>query len=287
MSIRKAISTGVFVACAGIYAFAANERATFILTDGERKSGQVVYHGDQHENLINGFLNLSNDAGGPEFTFPIGQVAVIQFSGGQPQPSELAQLPASGHLLALKNGQIQHGTFVNMLGGDTLVWKNEGGDTQRYPLSDVSRIYLNPHSARTVFNYNGPSATANAVATTGTVAPAGAILVQANQAWNDAGLTVKKGERVTFNTSGQISYGQAMTAGPDGDGALLKPTYPVPVMPVGGLIGRVGNGTPFPIGSNSQPIVMPNDGRLMLGVNDDQLGDNSGAFTVVVTRVGR
>jgi hypothetical protein len=95
---------------------------------------------------------------------------------------------------------------------------------------------------------------------------------------------VKKGDRVSFSTSGQISYGQGMTAGPDGDGTLRRPDYPVAAMPVGGLIGRVGNGAPFPIGANSQPIIMPNAGRLMLGVNDNEIGDNSGAFTVAVRK---
>jgi hypothetical protein len=280
--LRKAISTGVLVACAGLYALAA-ERATFILTDGERKSGQVVFHGDQRENLINGYLNLSNDTGGPEFTVPISQVAVIDFVGGTPQAAELSALPASGHFLQLRSGQSQPGTFVNIIGGDTLLWRNNSGETQQYRLSDVSRVYLNPQSARTAFNYNATNATANAVGTSG-VAPAGSVLVQANQQWNDAGITVKKGDRVSFSTSGQISYGQGMTAGPDGDGTLRKPDYPVAAMPVGGLIGRVGNGTPFPIGSNAQPITMPNDGRLMLGVNDNEMGDNSGAFTVAVRK---
>jgi len=278
--LRKTISTGVLVACAGLYALAA-ERATFILSDGERKSGQVVFHGDQRENLINGFLNLGNDSGGPEFTFPIAQVSVIDFAGGRPRNAELAALPASGHFLMLRSGQSQPGTFVNIIGGDTLVWRNTSGDTQQYRLSDVTRVYLNPQNARTTFNYN--AAAANAVGTAG-VAPAGSVLVQANQEWNDAGITVKKGDRVSFSTSGQISYGQGMTAGPDGDGTLRRPDYPVAAMPVGGLIGRVGNGTPFPIGANAQPIVMPNAGRLMLGVNDNEMGDNSGAFTVAVRK---
>jgi hypothetical protein len=280
--LRKAISTGVLVACAGLYALAA-ERATFILTDGERKSGQVVFHGDQRENLINGFLNLGNDTGGPEFTFPIAQVAVIDFVGGRPQKAELAALPASGHFMMLRSGQSQPGTFVNIIGGDTLVWRNTAGDTQQYRTSDVTRVYLNPQSARIAFNYNATAANANTVATTG-VAPAGSVLVQANQQWNDAGLTVKKGDRVSFNTSGQISYGQGMNSGPDGDTTLRRPDYPVAAMPVGGLIGRVGTGAPFPIGANAQPIIMPNAGRLMLGVNDNEVGDNSGAFTVAVRK---
>ena len=130
--LKKAISTGVLVACAGFYALAA-ERATFILTDGSRKSGQVVFHGDQHENLINGFLNLGNDTGGPDFTYPIAQVAVIDFAGGRPRGPELAALPESGHFLMLRNGQSQPGTFVNIVGGNTLIWRNTAGDTQHTP----------------------------------------------------------------------------------------------------------------------------------------------------------
>lgn len=279
--LRKLISTGVLVAATSIYAYAA-ERATFILSDGERKSGQVVFHGDQRENLINGYLNLGNDTGGPEFTFPMSQVSVIDFAGGQPSATELAALPPSGHLLALRNGQSQQGTFVNMIGGDTLVWQNQSGQTQQYALHDVSRVYLNPQAARVAFNAPATAATA-AVGTSGALAP-GTVLVQANQAWTDGGITVKKGDRVSFTTSGQISFAQGQTAGPDGNGALTRQSYPVPVMPVGGLIGRVGTGAPFPIGSNSQPIVMPANGRLMLGINDDEYGDNTGAFTVVVTK---
>jgi len=284
--LRKIISTGALLACAAAYVVAA-ERATFILTDGERKSGRVVFHGDQRENLINGHLNLGNDTGGPEFTFPIGQVAVIDFVGGQPPQAELAQLPASGHMLALRSGQQQQGTFVNIIGGDTLMWRNQSGETQQYAVNDVSRVYLNPQSARIAFNATSTPPATSAVGTSGVATAPGTVLVQANQPWTDAGITVKKGDRVAFNTSGQIFFAQGQSAGPDGNGALKKATYPVPVVTVGALIGRVGTSAPFPIGSNSQPIVMPANGRLMLGVNDDEIGDNSGAFTVTVTKIAR
>src|SRR5262249_14063699 len=187
---RRILSSGVLAACAGLYVMAASERATFILTDGERKSGQVVFHGDQHENLINGYLNLSNDAGGPEFTVPIAQVSVIDFVGGRAPVAELAQLPPSGHFLILRSGQAQDGTFVDMISGTTLLWRNQAGETQQYALGDVKRIYLNPEAARTTFNYNARAATGNTVGTSG-VAPAGSVLVHANQPWNDAGITVK------------------------------------------------------------------------------------------------
>ena len=73
--IRRLIVMVALGACAGGYALAA-ERATFILTDGERKSGPVVFHTDSRENLINGNLNLGTD-NGKELTFPIDQVAVM------------------------------------------------------------------------------------------------------------------------------------------------------------------------------------------------------------------
>jgi hypothetical protein len=58
----------------------------------------------------------------------------------------------------------------------------------------------------------------------------------------------------------------------------------VPSIGVGGLIGRVGTGAPFAIGSNSQLISMPTNGRLYLGINDKSTGDNSGTFTVTIVR---
>ena len=284
--LRKIIATGVFIACTGIYAL-GSERATYILSDGAKKSGTIVFHGGERQSLINGVLSLGNDTGGPEFNFPVSQVAVIDFEGGQPATGELSQLPSSGQLLALRSGQTQQGTFVNMVDGETLLWRNQSGDTQRYPISEVARVYLNPQTARIAYNYNGPSGSGAVVGTAGQMAPAGSVQVQANQAWNDGGVTVKKGDRLMFNTTGQINFGPnpGMTAGPDGNGSMRRPDYPVPAMAVGGLIGRVGTGAPFPIGSNTQPIVMPSDGRLMLGVNDNELGDNSGSFTVTVTQV--
>ena len=114
----------------------------------------------------------------------------------------------------------------------------------------------------------------------------GAVRVDANQQWTNTGIDVRTGDSVAFRASGRIDFGQGptQTAGPDGNDSLKSGAYPVGAMPVGGLIGRVGNSAPFPIGSNTQPIRMPADGTLMLGVNDNEVGDNSGFFSVVITR---
>src|SRR3954454_12979115 len=146
--VRRLICSAVIVACAGVYVFAAAERANFILTNGERKTGTVAFHGDQHENLINGYLNLA-EQDGKDLTFPVDQVAVIDFQGGRPDATELAKLGA-GQMIALRDGNVAAGRLVNMIGGDTLVWDHENGQRQQFAIRDVSRVYLNPGTARTV-----------------------------------------------------------------------------------------------------------------------------------------
>jgi PA-IL-like protein len=278
--LRRVIATAALVACAGAYAFAAAERVNFILTNGERASGTVAAHGDQRENLINGYLNIATSD--KDRTFPVDQVAVIDFTGGQPQPAELAQLGA-GQMLVMRDGTTQQGKFVNMINGDTLLWDNQSGQQQQYAIRDVSRVYLNPASARTVFNATATGT--GAVATTGQM-PATQVRVDATKAWTDTGITVNAGDRVVFNASGQIAYGRSagQTADPNGNPAEKRANYPDPTVPVGALIGKIGNSAPFAIGMQTQPLAMPASGRLMLGVNDNELGDNSGFYTVTVTK---
>jgi len=278
----------------GGWALAANERATFVLTSGERVSGSVVFHGDNRENLISNYLNLAVDGEAKERTFPADQVAVIEFLGGTPPRSELAALPeGSGtHFLVMRNGESGPGHMVNMIGGDTLKWHDlTTNQTRDIPLRDVSRIYLNPENARRIYNYNGPrrgganTAGGNANLQNVQTQP-GEIEVQANVPWTDSGIAVRKGDQIAFSVRGQIAFGQGptQTATADGNGSTKAATSPIPSLPVGAFIAKVGNSAPFPIGTNRNAITMPATGRLMLGVNDDNYSDNTGAYRVMITR---
>ena len=60
------------------------------------------------------------------------------------------------------------------------------------------------------------------------------------------------------------------------------PGSPLPNAFAGALIGRIDNGRPFGIG-NLTSVEMPASGILYLGVNDDNVSDNSGQFQVVVS----
>jgi hypothetical protein len=281
---RRFISAVALVACAGVYAFAADQ-ATFILNNGERRSGELTASGPEAANFVNGHLSLSGQQ------LPLDQVAVIDFTGGSAPPAiELSRVPPTGgQAVVLRSGHAEGGKFVNIVRGDTLLWEDHNGQQQQYPLRDVTRIYLNSTNAHAAFRAPaGPTTSAAPVGTSGQAqaAPAGSVQVQANVPWTDTKITVKAGDMVSFQATGQINFGQSpgQQASPEGNGAAHSPNYPIPALNAGTLIGKVGSSAPFGIGTNTAPIRMPAGGRLMLGVNDNEIKDNSGYFSVVITK---
>jgi PA-IL-like protein len=277
---RRLMLIATFAASAGTYALAQSIPATIVLTDGSRHSGTMGFYGEKKENLIGGYIGLDTPNGRERYK--VEQVAAIDFSsGGHPPANEVSQLPSdnNSNVIVLKDGYAQKGKLAGLVAGN-VQWQNEAGVMQPYAISDVQRLYLNPGSARTALN--NPSA--GAVATTGSSPAAGSVQVPANQACTDSGVSVKKGDRVSFQATGQVSFAQGQTASPDGSGDVKNPNYPVPVAGAGALVGRVGNSAAFPIGSNTSPITMPADGRLRLCINDDMLNDNTGSFSVSVRK---
>jgi len=231
--------------------------------------------------ISSGYIGLDTSAGRERFK--VEQVAAIDFtSGGNPPSNELSQLPSdnNSNVIVLKDGYAQKGRLAGLVAG-SVQWQNEAGVMQPYAISDVQRIYLNPGSARVAVANTSSS---GAVATSGSAVPGGAVQVPGNQLCTDTALTVKKGDRVSFQATGQISFAQGQTASPDGNSEVKNPRYPVPVAGAGALIGRVNNSAAFPIGTNTQPIMMPADGQLRLCINDDIVNDNTGAFSVVVQK---
>ena len=144
----------------------------------------------------------------------------------------------------------------------------------RYPVAAISvTVWLAVVSSRPgVAQGTSPARTVKATVT-----------VEATYPWVDAGVVVRKGERVSFEASGTIRWGSKpdQVAGPEGHGA--KPGK----LGVGGLIGRVGfTGKPFAIGRIRTPVTMPQSGKLFLGINDFIFKDNAGSFTVMIFQPG-
>jgi hypothetical protein len=269
----------------------AQSAVTFVLTNGDRIAGDSADRTDANPIMPYGELNIYAGPDKHERSFGQEVVAVIDYSGGTPSNGELAALPAEGQMLVLKNGTRTQGRIAGLRNG-VLRWSGMSGNTEEYPVSQISRIYLNTGEARKVYNY-APGAMATPPAVTPTPPTArgrggigSAIGVHANRPWTDTNITVRVNETLRFNTSGAIKFGmgEGQAASADGNPEVTNAAFPVPTAPVGALIGRIGTGTPFLIGSKSDPMAMPQTGRLFIGINDDGYGDNTGQFTVIVTR---
>ena len=291
--VRRIAAATVGVLCFAMVGLAAAANVTYVMNNGERHSGQLVYHKD---------LNLGLVENGSERSFPISEVAAIIYNDGDPSARELDQLPTSDnppelerHTLVLRNGRVLHGKVYHWNPDEVLFDTTSGRGT--YNANDIARLYLSGPPARRVFGggNNNESVAGNNGRGRGFGRgrgngnaggqPQATIRVEANTRWTDTGLIVQPGERISFSTNGTIEFGRGMSTGPDGDkGMGPRPGYAIRDMPVGGLIGRVGNGAPFAVGSTNTPISMPAGGRLFLGVNDDDYRDNNGGYDVGVFR---
>lgn len=275
-------------------ALAAAERATFVLTDGERMSGEVVFHTEARTNIREdkNEFNLKV-ASGREVPIPFDQVVYIDFVGGQPAAAEFKDLPDNGHFLTLRNGESRKGRLLDFIGGTTVKWDTGSGVTT-LPITDVRRVYLKLDRVREMFNVSpGGGGAVSPTPTTPVPTPgrgqtnnrSRTITVRAANEWTDTGINVRSGQSLSFSASGEVFFSRepGASGGPAGKMAPAS-RFPVPTVNGGALIGKIGpNGRPFAIGGNTEPIRMPASGRLMLGVNDDDFNDNSGFFDVVVT----
>jgi PA-IL-like protein len=280
--MRRTITAMLFAMVLSVAASAAAD-VTFVLNNGERHSGTI---GNRTG------TDVTLNVGGQQRTFPLRDVAVMIYNGGDPPRRELLQLPTTDtpapherHTLVLRNGQVIRGTADDWK-GETLVFDTVES-RQSYNSSEVARLYLvGGPRAQSLFPASGETAEGRGAATRPAGTPQATIRIEANQAWTDTGILVRAGEQIAFVANGTVSAtgDRNVTAGADGHRGVQTPGSPVAAMPVGGLIARIGNGRPFPIGSSRQAIAIPANGRLFLGVNDTFHDDNTGGFDVEIYR---
>ena len=282
--MQKTLLT-MFVICAlWVGMPAAQGNATVQLRDGSKVEGRI------EELTADGtlFVRVSQH---DQRRIPISSVALIDRVGGASglPDTEVREAAGSQHLLLLSNGGSVKGQLVAIRGGQgsaqegetrTYVFRAQDGSQQQYQMGQVSRVYLGTYPFAAITGGQNPPA---AGLETGSDVP-GAIRVSANAGWVSTGLRVRRGEVITFNTTGEIQLStntadRARSAGM----ARTAAGAPLPTVAAGGLIGRIGNGAPFAIGDQAS-VPMPNAGLLYLAVNDDELSDNSGAFIVQLGR---
>ncbi len=282
---RVAIATAL-AASSGLTTFAAaDERVTALLRGGERVTGRF-------DGFTNGLVHIDvSDT--DERKIPVGDVALIDLVGaaqGLPE-TELREARGDDHVLLLKGGSAVKGRLVSIEGSEReksnpqptmVVFRTASGEERRVRLSEVGRLYLGRYpGAAPADSTAAPPPTR----TPGQTGQSGAITVNANQRWVQTGITVAKGQQVSFASSGEVQLSQdnadVATTGGSKLGRRLS-AGPLPGNLAGALIGRVGNGNPFGIGDQTGPMPMPDAGMLYLSVNDDNVEDNRGAFNVTV-----
>jgi hypothetical protein len=284
MSRRIALAAAFAASLGFVAVAAADQNVTALLRGGERVTGRF-------DGFTNGlvYIDVSDT---DERKIPVGDVALIDLVGaaqGLPE-TELREARGDDHVLLLKSGNAVKGRLVTIEGSERdktnpqptmVVFRTTSGEERRVPLSDVGRLYMGRY----------PGAAPADITTTPTANPAtqtGAVTVNANQRWVPTGITVAKDQQVRFESSGEVQLS------PDGNDTATTAgskvgrrasAGPLPGQLAGALVGRVGNGQVFGIGNQPGPLSMPAAGALYLAVNDDNVDDNRGAFTVTVTAI--
>lgn len=255
----------------------ASDDVTVLLRSGERVSGRL-------EDLNNGtlFVRVSTN---DQRRFAIGQIALIDYVGGAQGLPDTETGPASGadHVLVMRSSQIVRGQLVDIEGGAgsekpddrrVYVFRTTGGEERRVAAEQIGRVYLGQFPGGQTASGSTPAAMPES---------ASGVRVPANQPWTSTGIRVQQGQQVAFTVQGEV---QLSTSNDDraraaGGGRRGADRAPLPAVLAGALIGRIGNGAPFGIGDQAL-VPMPATGELFLGVNDDEVGDNSGGFVVDV-----
>jgi hypothetical protein len=246
----------------------AQDSATLTLRSGEKVSGLLIDLGG---------VGYTIRVSGSERQIAQNDVAVIDFTGATMTDADWAKFTGPS-VVVLRNGQTFNGSLYDIGGTSPLKLTIRTGDGDREIAStEVARIVIAKPE-----NVVGTTGSAPAVATP--MVP-GALTVAGTQQWTNTGRTVRKGQTISFSTTGEIQLSDDAADIASADGAKsqrLAAGAPMRNVFAGALIGRIGpTGQPFAIGT--QPtIVAPANGILYLGVNDDGLADNRGSFQVVI-----
>ena len=187
--------------------------------------------------------------------------------------------------LYLRNGQRVQGELVGFRNGTIEFEERRSfGSTRalRFDRDEVVRIefednrYTNNNSNNNNNNFAGGRPSGMRERQT---------IVSADVAWNDAGIEVRAGQTIYFESTGQVRWGRDRRDGPAGErNSPANPNRPMGNRNAAALIGKIGNSSNdlFFIGDETGPVRVRSSGRLYLGINDDVLTDNSGNFRVVV-----
>ena len=112
-----------------------------------------------------------------------------------------------------------------------------------------------------------------------------AVIPADEPSWTDTGAHLGPYDGVTIHANGLACYdtaddcqnGEAWT-GPEGAEEVADETFVVPGLTKYALVGKIGDGDPFLVGSYANVICEQETGTLFLIYNDSDFSDNSGSY---------
>ncbi|MEO6391049.1 MAG: hypothetical protein ABIP75_04300 [Pyrinomonadaceae bacterium] len=101
--------------------------------------------------------------------------------------------------------------------------------------------------------------------------------------WTNTGFVVRKGQRLRISASGRVMLGNGRFSTPGGISTLPDASKLMSNEPTGALIAVIGdNNNDFVFIGARREFVASQDGYLFLGVNENNLDDNTGAYDAVL-----
>jgi len=105
----------------------------------------------------------------------------------------------------------------------------------------------------------------------------------ANNGWTNSGLVVRKGQRIRINASGRVSLGRGRFSTPGGVANIPDNDKLMRNEATGALIAVIGDDNDdFLLIGPRREFIAQRDGVLFLGVNEGDLGDNTGSYDIVI-----
>jgi hypothetical protein len=260
---------------------------TVLLRSGDRTAGSLASFDTSTVDI--------RDEKGQRRLVQWNDVVLLDFAdGGRVLPwAEADHAQQNAQTIVLRDGGNLRGRILDFVdeGGPeaAVVFDATGQGHVQIELREVARIYVHAFSTEAMTTAGFPS-TLNRASAMLRQTPEGAFVVPGNTRWINTAITARRGERFDVQTGGTVylqsdSRDEARPAG--SLSGRLAAGYPIPDQVAGILIGRIGErGVPFGIGDRMS-FVSPDGGDLYLGINDDDLSDNSGAFTIRIVRSRR
>jgi hypothetical protein len=205
-----------------------------------------------------------------QLTFEADEVASIQFDSVMARNSA----PAS-------NSQAQR---VPAADDDYTPPKNPPKVITTDPINTSTAKNTPAKEAPQTVNKESPTVTMEPVRHTGGKPIEVQVKVRADNAtngWTNSGWVVRKGQRIRIIGDGSISLGKGRNTGPSGLYDVEDSTKLLKSVPTGALIAVIGDdNNEFIYVGSERTFVATRDGALFLGVNEGNLDDNSGTFSV-------